>query len=90
MIAVKPFSQANVKIYGMLGPVKLPFNLQPSNACGNYGFDCPVREHSDQTLRLSLPVLRTYPSLSLKIELDLLNESGSPIVCIQFPAKIQS
>lgn len=85
---VQNFEQANVKIFGVLGPVKIPFSLEPSNACGNYGFDCPVAAGTKESLKISLPVLRTYPSLSLKVELRLLNEHNAPIVCIRFPAKI--
>lgn len=85
---VERFEQAHVKIFGVLGPVKLPFNIQPSNACGNYGFNCPVEARTQESLNISLPVLNSYPSLSLKVELSLLNENHSPILCVRFPARI--
>lgn len=84
---VKKFKAAHVKVFGHLGIIKIPFPLKPDDACAAYGLKCPsVR---DERLSITIPILRTYPSIKLKIELRLLDEMKKTIICVEFPAKIQ-
>jgi len=66
----------------------IPFVLRPSDACGHYGFTCPVEKSAHEKLAFSLPVLKTYPKLSLSIVLKMLDERRKLIICVQFPASI--
>lgn len=77
-----------MEIYGKIGHVPIPFVIKPDNACGNYGFDCPVAADKEEKLKVSLPVLRTYPKLSITVQLYLADEKRRPIICIEFPARI--
>lgn len=62
--------------------------MNPEDACGNYGFDCPIYEGETKTLRLSLPIQESYPKLSFTVQLKLVDEKKKPIVCVEFPARI--
>lgn len=79
-----------MRLYGKIGGLPLPFPLNPNNACGNYGFSCPVKANESKQLRISLPVQRTFPRLAVTVQLNLLDEKNRPIVCVEFPAKIVS
>lgn len=81
-------NSALVKVYGKVGFIPLPLALNPEDACGNYGFDCPIDAGETNTLRLSLPIRETYPKFSITVQLKLFDEKKVPILCIEFPAKI--
>lgn len=80
--------QAPVELYGKIAFVPIRFNLPASDACGNYGFNCPVGPHEKKSLKISIPVLKQYPTLYVTVQLKMLNENKRPIVCIEFPARI--
>lgn len=81
-------NQANVEIYGKVAFIPIKFNMPENNACGKFGFDCPIGPNERKTLEISLPIMKQYPSLSVTVQLKLLNENKQPIACIEFPAKI--
>lgn len=89
MQTAKQFNRAVVEVAGKLGFVWMPFNLNPNEACGNYGFNCPVAEKQKESLQISLPVQRTWPKISLDVRLKLVDEKSNLIFCIVFPAKLQ-
>lgn len=66
----------------------IPFIISPDNACGNYGFNCPVGPNEEKRLKISLPILRAYPKLALDAKLYLNDEKQQPIICVEFPIKI--
>lgn len=81
-------NHANIEIYGKIALIPIRFNLPKSDACGNYGFDCPLGAHEKKSLKISLPILSQYPTLSVTVQIKMLNENKRPITCIEFPAKI--
>lgn len=81
-------NQAPVEVYGKIAFVPIRFNLPVSDACGNYGFDCPISPHQKKTLKISIPVLQQYPTLYVTVQLKMLNENKRPVVCVEFPARI--
>jgi len=85
----KKAEQVKVKLAGKLSHLPVPFFIKPDNACGNYGFDCPLEPNKAYKFRLSLPILRTYPKRNVDVLLRLLDESDNEIVCVEIPVRIQ-
>lgn len=78
-----------VKVIGKLNALPVPFFVKPDDACGNYGFDCPLEEGKPYKFKLTLPILRTYPKINVDVFLRLIDEKGDIIACVELPAKIQ-
>lgn len=78
-----------MSIKAKIGIIWIPFRFSPTDACGNYGFNCPVNADQDVELKFTLPVLRKYPRIKTQIKLEIADENKNSIVCIQFPAKLQ-
>jgi len=85
----KKAEQVKVKVAGKISHLPVPFHIKPDNACGNYGFDCPLEPNKPYKFKLSLPILKTYPKRNVDILLRLLDESDHEIVCVEIPARIQ-
>lgn len=67
----------------------MPFHVNPDNACGNYGFDCPLEAGKPYKFKLTMPILRTYPKLSVEVNVRLIDEKGDLVSCLVIPARIQ-
>ncbi|KFB38302.1 AGAP002851-PA-like protein [Anopheles sinensis] len=86
LTSLKPQVRASLP-GGLTVPFVLPVDRQ--NACDwLVGGQCPVSRDEDVTYELRLPVLASYPSLSLTVELQLLDQSGAVVVCFQVPANV--
>jgi hypothetical protein len=81
--------QVKVKVAGKIKTLPVPFHINPDTACGNYGFDCPLEPNKEYTLKMTLPILRTYPKLDVDVFLRLVDGNGNVITCVEMPAKIQ-
>lgn len=80
-----------MSIFGKVFGIKLPFPLDgPKDACGNYGFDCPVKVGDHYQLKLTMPVHTSYPSIPVTVRFELKDERENYIVCVEFPVKIVS
>lgn len=78
-----------MKVTGKLNRLPVPFHVNPDLACGNYGFDCPLEAGKPYKFKMTLPILRSYPKISVDVFLRLLDEKGELVGCIELPAKIQ-
>lgn len=78
-----------IKVAGKLKTLPVPFHINPDNACGNYGFDCPLEPNKTYKLKMSMPILRTYPKISVDVIMRLLDGQEKVIACVEMPAKIQ-
>lgn len=78
-----------MKLAGKLKSLPVPFHINPDNACGNYGFECPLEPNQTYKLKMSMPILRTYPKIDVAVFMRLLNEKGDLIGCVEMPARIQ-
>ncbi|KAG9510213.1 Pre-mRNA-processing factor 17, partial [Fragariocoptes setiger] len=55
-----------IRVAGKIGFAVLPFHLPgPQEACGNYGFNCPLKAGTNYTFTLSLPISQVYPKLNV-------------------------
>lgn len=88
-IPKQKIEQVKVKVAGKLNALPVPFHVNPDNACGNYGFDCPLEPYKPYKFQLTLPILRTYPKLNVDVFLRLVDEKGDIISCVEIPARIQ-
>jgi len=74
----------------LIGAVPIPFPINPDQACGHYGFDCPLKTGNKYTLTISLPVKNEYPKMKVGVRLILDDEKNKEkIVCTKFPAQIK-
>lgn len=78
---------AIIKLYGKLGPVQVPFNLKPDEACGNWGMVCPVSAGQATQLVITLPIQSYYKPMNVGVRLELWS-GKSKLICRQFPAKL--
>lgn len=85
----KKVEQVKVKVAGKLSHLPVPFHVNPDNACGNYGFDCPLEAEKPYKFKMTLPILRTYPKVNVDVFLRLIDEAGEVIACVEIPARIQ-
>lgn len=72
----------------MLGFIPVPFAVDPSQACGNYGFDCPVYSGERKTLDLSFPVKKHYLKISATARFKLVDEMERSVICLELPIKV--
>lgn len=84
-----PISVAKIDVKGKYGPIWKSFKINPDDACGNYGFSCPVAANQDRSLKITLPVKNIYPKVSIEVLFKLLDENQNDIFCITFPAQIR-
>ncbi|XP_048261802.1 NPC intracellular cholesterol transporter 2-like isoform X1 [Bombus terrestris] len=72
-----------------LGGGHVPYPLPEQNACkGLVNGQCPLQKGQSATYRLKMPVEKSYPRISLTIQLSLVDEQNKPQVCFKIPAKV--
>ncbi|CAN7941875.1 unnamed protein product [Ixodes pacificus] len=76
-----------VKAYGVLEHVPIPFDVPQPDACQS-GVTCPVQPAGKYNYRGSFPIKPMYPSLSLDIKWELLDDKDENLVCVLVPVKI--
>ena len=75
---------------GVIAGVPVPFPLPESDGC-KLGVKCPVNQNDSNMATLSLPVLSSYPSISLYVKLEIKNDDqNKDFTCLEFPATIIS
>ncbi|CAF3665491.1 unnamed protein product [Rotaria socialis] len=90
LTAKAPSKTATVTLHGVIAGVPVPFPLPDSNAC-NLGVKCPIGQGDINLASFSLPVLTTYPSISLYVKLEIkADDQKQDYVCLLFPATITS
>ncbi|XP_041764342.1 NPC intracellular cholesterol transporter 2-like [Anopheles merus] len=79
------------KVHASFGGVTVPFELPDDRKDGCQwlvGGMCPVSQDEDVTYELRLPVLAVYPSMSLTVELQLVDQDNTVATCFQLEAKV--
>ncbi|CAD1473096.1 unnamed protein product, partial [Heterotrigona itama] len=81
--SLKPVVDAEV------GIIHTPFPLPEQNACRNLvNGQCPLQKGESATYLLKMPVEKSYPKISLTIQLSLVDENNNSQVCFRIPAKV--
>lgn len=78
-----------VKVYGVIHEVPIPFPLPQKDAC-QCGVTCPIQEQGNYTYHTSFAVKHEYPSLSLDVKWELVDDNGKNLVCQLIPVQITS
>ena len=86
----KDVSSVVAIVHGIIMDIPIPFPLPGANACANpdSGLTCPLTQGGPYHYHTTLPVLKTYPKLSVTVKWQLVNENGENIVCVLLPARI--
>lgn len=77
-----------LKLWGRIGGVSLPFVVSPIESCGNYGLVCPLAVGKPAHFKLALPIEQYYPSVGLTVEMQLRDESGDKLACVEISGNI--
>lgn len=64
-------------------------NFAHSEACGNYGLNCPLKSSEVSKFALQLPIKKIYPPVSVDVQVALVDDNKKNLVCVIFHAKIE-
>ena len=81
----------DLKLYGLIAGVPVPFPLPESDGCVLCGNVCPVVAETDLVLTVGLDVKPFYPAMKLTSKWTLIEKSSSDkdyIICIEIPVVI--
>ncbi|KAL3308216.1 Phosphatidylglycerol/phosphatidylinositol transfer protein [Cichlidogyrus casuarinus] len=79
------------QVHGIIAHVPLPFNLPDTTLCPHLiPSGCPMAKGQKAIYNFTLPISSSYPSISVIIRWELVDQNGNDIVCVDFPAKIVS
>jgi hypothetical protein len=76
-------------VHGIVGSIPIPFHIPQGNAC-NSGVQCPIEPSTSYNYVAQIPVLKTYPRLSVKVKWELVDKQNKDVACVIIPAKIRS
>ncbi|GAB1863134.1 NPC intracellular cholesterol transporter 2 homolog a-like [Camponotus japonicus] len=87
----KDINQVDVRVYGVLLDIPVPFPLDNPNACtdSHDGLKCPLQKDQEYNYTTSLFVQKIYPSVNVDVKFELVDGNEEKIVCIEFPAKVK-
>jgi hypothetical protein len=60
-----------------------------SNACGNWNIKCPLTNGNNYELKVSMPILSSYPKIKVDVRVALLDSGNKKLICQQFPVQIE-
>lgn len=64
LISGSKVEAVQVKIYGEVGPIPVPFPFDEPDGCKNSGLTCPLDPESLAVYQATLPILSEYPAVS--------------------------
>ncbi|KAL5278238.1 NPC2 family protein [Megaselia abdita] len=82
-------SEVTTVVHGKIMGVEMPFILQNPNACEDSGLKCPLTKDSTYQYQATLPVLKSYPKVTVEVKWQLKDQNKQDIVCVLIPAKIE-
>lgn len=77
-------------VHGIVGSVPIPFHIPQADACQKSGISCPLKPSTSYDYSTEIPVLSSYPRMSVKVKWELIDSNNKDVVCIIIPAKIRS
>jgi len=75
------------KVCGKLGPTCINFPLPGADLCEN-GVSCPVQAGVEQSVSVTLPILKLYPKIKITAKWEIKGDNGDHQVCFLMPIKI--
>lgn len=76
-------------VHGKVLGIEMPFPLSNPDACVDSGLKCPLDKNETYRYIARLPVLKSYPKVSVLVKWELQDQNSVDIVCVEIPAKIQ-
>ncbi|XP_055295399.1 NPC intracellular cholesterol transporter 2 homolog a-like [Sitodiplosis mosellana] len=87
---VDNIEQVTTVVHGVIMGVEMPFPLQNPDACKDSGVQCPLRNGVNYEYVQTLPVLRSYPKVSVTVKWALKDiAANKTIICVYIPARIE-
>jgi len=77
-------------VHGVVGSIPIPFHIPQGNACENSGITCPIQAGTTYNYSTKIPVLKSYPKLSVKVKWELVDDKKNDVICVTIPAKIRA
>lgn len=81
------------KVVAKIAGISVPYELpgEQKDGCKHLkDTKCPLEEGEDATYVLTMPVMKSYPSISLEIELQLLSETSGQQFCFKVDCRVSS
>jgi Niemann-Pick C2 protein len=82
-------SKLTAVVHGVVAGVPMPFHFPQADACENSNITCPLKPGQSYFYSVQLPVLKSYPRISVVVKWELKDVSNNDVVCIEIPAKIK-
>ncbi|KAL7304579.1 protein NPC2 homolog [Trichogramma pretiosum] len=78
-------------VHGIVDELDVPFPLPNAEACQDpqSKVGCPLEPGVASNYHATLPVLHSYPTVSVKVRWELKDENNDNIVCVEFPVSIR-
>ncbi|KAH8255732.1 hypothetical protein KR038_009293, partial [Drosophila bunnanda] len=76
-------------VHGKVLGIEMPFPLSNPDACVDSGLKCPLEKGESYRYTATLPVLKSYPKVSVLVKWELQDQDAADIICVEIPAKIQ-
>ncbi|XP_059470615.1 NPC intracellular cholesterol transporter 2 homolog a [Neocloeon triangulifer] len=73
-------------VHGVIHGLPVPFNFPYPDACSYGGLSCPIETNTPLVYTAALPILKTYPRISVKIQWELKDEDDNDIFCVRIPS----
>ncbi|NP_001093080.1 ecdysteroid-regulated 16 kDa protein-like [Bombyx mandarina] len=77
----------NTEVHGVIMNIPIPFPLPESDACKDNGLTCPLKEGTLADYKATLPILKSYPKVTVEVKWELQSEHGD-LVCVLINAKL--
>ncbi|XP_076637297.1 NPC intracellular cholesterol transporter 2 [Colletes latitarsis] len=72
-----------------LGNIHIKYPLPQQNACKDLtDAECPLDKGELVTYHLNMPIERSYPTISLIIQLTLVDEHNNSQMCLKIPSRV--
>lgn len=75
------------KAYGVVEHVPIPFPLPKTDAC-TCGVKCPIQPQGQYVYQASFLVKEAYPSISLNVKWELIDDAKQYAICVLIPVEI--
>jgi Niemann-Pick C2 protein len=76
-------------VHGVVLGVPFPFNLPNPDGCKDSGVSCPISAGQTYNYKTSLPVLASYPRVTVDVKWELQDKDGNDVVCVLIPSQIK-
>ncbi|KAJ3659210.1 hypothetical protein Zmor_010911 [Zophobas morio] len=76
-------------VHGVVLGVPFPFDLPNPDGCTDCGITCPITAGQTYSYHTTLPVLKSYPRVTVDVKWELQDKDGKDVVCVTIPSQIK-